>query len=101
MPMILLCASSTEPLEGGKQMESSAHGWSGPFSERIPSELRVPSKFRAYSEQTSQKNRYFLVILCNESPQLADNKEHISLWSEANHARNLAETNTFSSHGQH
>ena len=66
-------------------LESSTHGWSGPFSEQIPSELRVPSKsepipgkFRAKSEQASQ-TLYFLVILCNESLWLADNKEHIRL----------------------
>ena len=53
-------------------------------SEQIPSELRVPSnsgqipsKFWANSEQTSQ-TLYFLVLLCNEPPWLADNKEHMS-----------------------
>ena len=63
-------------------LQSSAHGWSRPFFERIPSKFRansefransgqIPSNFRANSEQASQ-TLCFLVILCNESPWLAD-----------------------------
>ena len=70
-------------------LESSAHGWSGPFSERIPSSEHIPSKFRANPEQASQ-TPYSLVILCNESPWLTDNKEHTLAfcWGEADHAQN-------------
>ena len=56
-------------------------------------ELRVPSKFRANSEQASQA-LYFLVILRDESPWVAVNKEHVSPWRKTHHARNLAPCRT-------
>ena len=59
------------------------------ISERTPSSGQIPSKFQANSEQTS-KTLYFLVILCNESPWLVDNKEHISPCGDTDHAGNLA-----------
>ena len=66
----------------------------GANSEQIPSELRVPSKLRANSEQASQ-TLYFLVILCSKYPWLADSKEHVTPWGETDHARNLAEQERF------
>ena len=69
----------------------------GPFSERIPSKFRANSEFRANSGQfranSGQASRtlYFLVILYNESPWLADSKEHTGPWRETDHARNLAQ----------
>ena len=46
-------------------------------SERIPSFEQIPGKFRANSGQISSTQPKPLVILCNESPWLADNKERI------------------------
>ena len=43
-------------------------------SEQSPSSEQVPGKFRA-----SIPNPLFLVILCNESPWLADNRERTAL----------------------
>ena len=49
-------------------------------SERTPSSEHIPSKFRANSGQIPSKQQasqtlYFIVILCNESPWLADKRE--------------------------
>ena len=55
---------------------------------------QIPGKFRANSGQIPSKNPKPSISLsfcvCNESPWLADNKEHISSWGETDHARNLA-----------
>ena len=73
----------------GARMESSAHGWSRPFSERIPSSEHIPGKFRANSGQIPSKHPKslsFLATLCNEFPWL----EHRSSSGETDDARNLA-----------
>ena len=60
-------------------------------SEQTPSSEQIPGNFRANSRQPSQ-TLYFLVILCNKYPWLADNKEHVTPWGETDHARSLATT---------
>ena len=72
-------------------LESSAHGWSRPFSEQIPSELRVPSKFRADSDQIRGKFRASIpnsLFPCHSVQQISLVSWHTSPWGETDHARN-------------
>ena len=60
-------------------------------SEQTPSSEQIPGKFRANSGQSPSKHPkplYFLVILCSESPSLANSRERTSPWGETDHARN-------------
>ena len=94
-PLVFLCFVSPAPLIVGvkKVLRMAGLGrFQSEFranSERTPSSEQIPGKFRANSEQASQ-TLYFLVILCNESPWLADNRERISPWGATDHARNSA-----------